>query len=63
MARQEQQVETKINIKPNCKDVILEFDEHGPDGFNLSMLLRPEDATSIAHQLLTAVRALEEAHG
>jgi hypothetical protein len=57
----ERQIDTKINIKPNCKDIIFEFSEPSiPDGFNLKMLLPPDVAQSIAHQLLDSVRRLQE---
>lgn len=52
------EVETRVKIKANCKDVIVEFEEPGYEGFSLKLLITPEQAWAIAQKLEDAVEEL-----
>jgi hypothetical protein len=54
------EINTKIDIKPNCKDVLIKFKEPLPDGFELQLQLNAEDALNVANRLIAAARTLQE---
>lgn len=54
------EISTAVEVVPNCKYILLKFQEPGPDGFSLELQLLPADTLCLAYQLQKAAHDILE---